>query len=150
MLELLKLLGRNPSGSDKLYSSNVWEIIELDKTIIAQCLTYRFLLKGVRILVMAANLNYGKYKETLASMEALKCIANSLLLVSATKDYFEADGGVPACAEILCQSDVSGISRFLAVRILFFATIDRPKIVTSLIDQNQIASGLTEVRCLAE
>lgn len=46
MLELLKLLGRNPSGSDKLYSSNVWEIIEIDVTIIGQFLTYRFFTQG--------------------------------------------------------------------------------------------------------
>ncbi|CAO3662767.1 unnamed protein product [Umbelopsis ramanniana] len=126
VLELLKLLARNPSGCDQLYS-----------------------LEGMKTLVMAANLGSGQYKESLSSVEALKCIANSLLLVSATKDYFEESNAFPACNGILFRSDVSGMSRFLAVRILFFVTIDRPSIVASLVDNHDIASGLAQTLKLA-
>ena len=99
----------------------------------------------MKTLVMAANLGSGQYMESLSSVEALKCIANSLLLVSATKDYFEENNALPACNGILLRSDVSGMSRFLAVRILFFVTIDRPSIVASLVDNHDIASGLAQV-----
>jgi hypothetical protein len=99
----------------------------------------------MKTLVMAANLSTGQYKESLASIEALKCIANSLLLVSDTKDYFEESNGLPSCAAILHRSDVFDMTRFLAVRILFFVTIDRPIIVESLIDKYGIASGLAQV-----
>lgn len=101
----------------------------------------------MKTLVMAANLGSGQYKESLSSVEALKCIANSLLLVSATKDYFEESNALPACNGILFRSDVSGMSRFLAVRILFFVTIDRPSIVASLVENHDIASGLAQVSC---
>ncbi|KAI9282041.1 guanine nucleotide exchange factor [Umbelopsis sp. AD052] len=126
VLELLKLLGRSPSGCDPLYS-----------------------LEGMKTLVTAANLASGQYTESLSSVEALKCIANSLLLVSATKDYFSESNGLPACTGILFKSDVSGMSRFLAVRILFFVTVDRPSIVTSLVDTYDVASGLAQTLKLA-
>lgn len=96
-------------------------------------------------LVNQASLQSDKYYESLSSVEALKCIANSLLLVSDTKAYFEDGEGIASCAKMLQASDVSGTSRFLAVRILFFITIDRPIIVKTLIESQELSSGLAKV-----
>ncbi|KAG2182281.1 hypothetical protein INT43_007208 [Umbelopsis isabellina] len=121
VLELLKLLGRNPTGSDKLYSK-----------------------EGMDTLVTEASLQSDKCYESLSSVEALKCIANSLLLVSDTKSYFEDGEGIASCAKILQASHVSGTSRFLAVRILFFITIDRPNIVKTLVESQGLSFGLAK------
>jgi hypothetical protein len=68
-----------------------------------------------------------------------------LLLVKDTKSYFEDGEGIASCAKILQASDVSGTSRFLAVRILFFITIDRPKVVEMINKSQNLSYGLAKV-----
>ncbi|KAF9362776.1 hypothetical protein BGX34_005503 [Mortierella sp. NVP85] len=77
-----------------------------------------------------------------SSREALKCLANALLLKPPTRPIFERLEGHKHCSLLLKRSQLSNESQFLFCRILFLVTIDTTTIVKSLIDDYQAVDNV--------
>lgn len=121
-LSTIRVLGRNPSGSDPLFTK-----------------------KGVTVLAdLAFKSKEGK--DTTSTQEALKCIANCIQLNDSVKVYLEEQDVIGSCQKLLQQSDdrISLDTQFLTCRIIFFLTVNRPDLVTKLID-SQISYAIEKV-----
>ncbi|KAI8393971.1 guanine nucleotide exchange factor [Radiomyces spectabilis] len=121
-LQIVKLLGRTVEGSDALFANT-----------------------GLRILADKGGLtSTTTLTDTPTSQEALKCIANCILLKPTVKNYLEELGAVETCCRLLQLAQPSMDTQFLSCRILFFMTVDRNDLVDQLIQQ-EIASGIQKV-----
>lgn len=79
--------------------------------------------------------------DTSSTREALKCIANCILLDGSVKAYLEKDGVINACQLILKSNDNLHMdSQFLLCRILFFLTVNRSDLVDQLVESDIAAS----------
>ncbi|KAF9343835.1 hypothetical protein BGX26_005149, partial [Mortierella sp. AD094] len=93
----------------------------------------------------------GLCKETEASIdkttsrEALKCLANALLLKPTTRPIFERLEGHGECSVLLKRSNLSNESQFLFSRVLFLVTIDAPSIVRSLMNDHDAVDNVEVV-----
>ncbi|KAG0338310.1 hypothetical protein BG004_007271 [Podila humilis] len=142
-LQALKTLGRSTEGCDSMFTEegNIW----------VGWWFYEFSgppnLLGIRTLMYQSGLN----KATEASIdkpgskEALKCLANALLLKPATRPCFEKLEGHSQCSLLLKRPHLSNESHFLLCRILFLVTIDATSIVKSLLDEHHAVTGVGEV-----
>lgn len=83
--------------------------------------------------------------DTPTSREALRCIANCMLLKDSTKQYLEQQDVIISCMHLLNAPKLSLDSQFLKCRILYFMTIGRPDLVKRLIELD-IISGLENVK----
>lgn len=85
-------------------------------------------------------------KDTTSTQEALKCIANCIQLNDSVKVYLEEQDVIGSCQKLLQQSDdrISLDTQFLTCRIIFFLTVNRPDLVTKLID-SQISYAIEKV-----
>ncbi|KAG0199859.1 hypothetical protein BGX28_006927 [Mortierella sp. GBA30] len=112
-LQALKTLGRATEGCDSIFTE-----------------------EGIRTLLYHSGLHKATEAtiDRTSSREALKCLANALLLKPTTRPIFERLDGHGQCSQILKRSHLSNESQFLFCRILFLVTIDAPSIVKSLID----------------
>ncbi|KAI8344103.1 guanine nucleotide exchange factor [Chlamydoabsidia padenii] len=112
-LETLKLLGRTTQGSEVLFSE-----------------------KGTQALVKISGLDdIDSFQDTPPTHEALKCMANCILLDEKTKTYLENNNGIRACGKLLQSRPVLSIQvQFLICRILFFMTVNRSDIVKELMN----------------
>ncbi|KAG0254067.1 hypothetical protein BG011_005987 [Mortierella polycephala] len=112
-LQALKTLGRATEGCDSIYTE-----------------------EGVRTLMYHSGLHKATDAtiDKASSREALKCLANALLLKPTTRPIFERLEGHGQCSQVLKRSHLSNESQFLFSRILFLVTIDATTIVKSLID----------------
>ncbi|KAF9201346.1 hypothetical protein BGZ49_008394 [Haplosporangium sp. Z 27] len=119
-LQALKTLGRATEGCDNIFTE------EGIKTLIYQ--------SG---LCKATEASIDKT----SSKEALKCLANALLLKPSTRPIFERLEGHGQCSLLMKRSNLSSESQFLFSRILFLVTIDSTSIVKSLMnDHNAVAN----------
>lgn len=76
-------------------------------------------------------------KDTSSSREALKCIANCIHLKEEVKVYLEQDDVIGLCQRVLqSENPISQDTQFLTCRILFFLTVNRPDLVSRLIESN--------------
>ncbi|KAF9303183.1 hypothetical protein BGZ74_004216 [Mortierella antarctica] len=120
-LQALKTLGRATEGCDSIFTE-----------------------EGIRTLMYHSGLN--KATETgidkAGSKEALKCLANALLLKPTTRPYFEKLEGHGQCSVLLKKSQLSNESQFLFCRILFLVTIDAASIVQSLLDDHHAVDSV--------
>ncbi|KAJ7050873.1 guanine nucleotide exchange factor [Mycena amicta] len=114
----LKTLGKNPTGSESLGTAA----------------TLSSLLKLVATLK----------DDTEAAGEALRCIANALLLFERARSVFvskDVDGGEP-CIELL-QKSSSPDQIFIVSRILFLSTVHPSPFITSLVEEKHIVDVVT-------
>ncbi|EMD68270.1 hypothetical protein GGP41_001815 [Bipolaris sorokiniana] len=113
LLEQLKVHGRSVDNSDPIFTQD-----------------------GLRTL--------GQYafqgNTTPASQEALRCIANALLLQSKTRQILVDLGHGPHAAEKLKSNSVD--DEFLAARVLFLMTYDAHLDYTQLVRENQLAESI--------
>ncbi|GJJ78155.1 hypothetical protein EMPS_10514 [Entomortierella parvispora] len=120
-LQALKTLGRQTEGCESIFTE-----------------------EGIRTLMYHSGLN--KATETFVdksgSKEALKCLANVLLLKPITKPIFERLEGHVQCCQLLKRPHLSNESQFLFNRILFLVTFDAITIVKSLIDDHNAVSNI--------
>ncbi|KAI9306452.1 guanine nucleotide exchange factor [Cunninghamella echinulata] len=93
---------------------------------------------GITILKKVAGLEKeNTFKDISSTHEALKCLANCILLEEKTKIYVEKNNGVLLCGQILEKNkELSLDSEFLICRIIFFMTVNRSDIVQQLMDYN--------------
>ncbi|KAI8076791.1 guanine nucleotide exchange factor [Halteromyces radiatus] len=112
-LQTLKLLGRTIEGSESLFSE-----------------------KGTKVLLKMSGLDsVDTFQDTVLAHEALKCLANCILLDEKTKLYLENNNGVANCGRLLqIKSNYTMDVQFLICRILFFMTVNRCDIVKQLMD----------------
>ncbi|KAI8083627.1 guanine nucleotide exchange factor [Thamnidium elegans] len=93
-------------------------------------------------------------KDTSSSREALKCIANCIHLNDKIKVYLEEQDVLGSCQYVLQSEDhISLDTQFLTCRILFFLTVNRPDLVTRLIDASisiAIEKVLTQNICILQ
>lgn len=76
-------------------------------------------------------------KDTPSTQEALKCISNCIQLNEDVKAYLEEQDVIGSCQKLLQSDDRIGLdAQFLTCRILFFLTVNRPDLVTKLIDSH--------------
>ncbi|KAF9428265.1 hypothetical protein BGZ94_002936 [Podila epigama] len=120
-LQALKTLGRSTEGCDSIFT-----------------------VEGVRMLMYHSGLNKATESniDTAGSKEALKCLANALLLKPTTRPIFQKLDGHSQCSLLLKRSQLSNESQFLFCRILFFVTIDTTTIVKSLIDDSHAVDNI--------
>ncbi|KAF9391754.1 hypothetical protein CPB97_005605 [Podila verticillata] len=123
-LQALKTLGRATEGCDSIFAE-----------------------EGIRTLMYHSGLNRATEAgiDRAGSKEALKCLANALLLKPTTRPYFERLEGHGQCSLLLKRSQLSNESQFLFCRILFLVTIDAASIVQSLLDDHHAVDGVGEV-----
>ncbi|KAK4516659.1 uncharacterized protein ATC70_011636 [Mucor velutinosus] len=123
-LSVIRILGRDQAGSDPLFTK-----------------------EGIMVLIQLAGLyKPTKVIDTPSSQEALKCICNSIFLNESVKPYLEEEHVVDSCLYVLQSEDrCLGLeTQFLTCRILFFLTVHRSDLVTSLIKSN-VAEAITRV-----
>ncbi|KAF8956492.1 hypothetical protein BGZ46_002372 [Entomortierella lignicola] len=123
-LQALKTLGRATEGCDNIFTE------EGIKTLIYQ--------SG---LCKATEASIDK----ISSKEALKCLANALLLKPSTRPIFERLEGHGQCSLLMKRSNLSSESQFLFSRILFLVTIDSTSIVKSLMNDHNAVANLEVV-----
>lgn len=82
---------------------------------------------------------FGEYPRQVAR-EALRCIANALILVPATQDAFANSGYVPKAAESMSLLDDD--DEFLASRILFLMTYNKSTNVPKLVTDHDLPSKI--------
>ncbi|OAQ23849.1 hypothetical protein K457DRAFT_1837006 [Linnemannia elongata AG-77] len=120
-IQALKTLGRSTEGCDSIFTE-----------------------EGIRTLMYHSGLH--KVTEVnidkTCSREALKCLANALLLKPSTKPTFERLEGHSQCSVLLKRSQLSNESQFLFSRILFLMTIDASTVVRSLLDHHQAVNNV--------
>lgn len=123
-LQALKTLGRATEGCDSIFAE-----------------------EGIRTLMYHSGLNRATEAgiDRAGSKEALKCLANALLLKPTTRPYFERLDGHGQCSLLLKRSQLSNESQFLFCRILFLVTIDAASIVQRLLDDYHAVDGVGEV-----
>ncbi|KAH7384485.1 guanine nucleotide exchange factor [Pyrenochaeta sp. MPI-SDFR-AT-0127] len=113
LLEQLKVYGRSVDNSDPIFTQD-----------------------GLRTL--------GRYafegETTAASQEALRCIANALLLVPRTRQILIDLGHGPHAADRLKSE--SADDEFLASRVLFLMTYDADLDYVKLVQENQLADNI--------
>ncbi|KAG0240584.1 guanine nucleotide exchange factor [Mortierella sp. GBAus27b] len=120
-LQALKTLGRATEGCDSIFTE-----------------------EGIRTLMYQSGLHKSTEAaiDRTSSREALKCLANALLLKPSTRPIFERLDGHGLCSQLLKRSQLSNESQFLFCRILFLVTIDTVSIVKSLIDDHNAVDNL--------
>ncbi|KAG0033844.1 hypothetical protein BGZ81_007174 [Podila clonocystis] len=120
-LQALKTLGRATEGCDSIFTE-----------------------EGIRTLMYHSGLNKATEAgiDKAGSKEALKCLANALLLKPTTRPYFEKLEGHGQCSVLLKKSQLSNESQFLFCRILFLVTIDTARIVQSLLDDHHAVDSV--------
>ncbi|KAF9921922.1 hypothetical protein FBU30_008014 [Linnemannia zychae] len=112
-IQALKTLGRSTEGCDSIYTEESGLHKSTEASIDKTC-----------------------------SREALKCLANTLLLKSSTKPIFERLEGHSQCSILLKRSQLSNESQFLFCRILFLMTIESTSVVKSLVDHDQAVNNV--------
>ncbi|KAI8599108.1 guanine nucleotide exchange factor [Dissophora ornata] len=112
-LQALKILGRATEGCGSVFTE-----------------------EGIQTLMYNSGLTKTSEAsiDKTGSREALKCLANALLLKPTTRPIFERLEGHRQCSQLLKRPHMSNESQFLLSRILFLVTIDTTSIVESLID----------------
>ncbi|KAI4698678.1 hypothetical protein J4E81_005289 [Alternaria sp. BMP 2799] len=113
LLEQLKVYGRSVENSDPIFTED-----------------------GLRTLGRHAF----DGETTVASQEALRCIANALLLQPKTRQILVDLGHGPHAAEKLKSDSID--NEFLASRILFLTTYDTTLDYASLVRSNELASSI--------
>ncbi|KAF9131059.1 hypothetical protein BGW39_002320 [Mortierella sp. 14UC] len=123
-IQALKTLGRSTEGCDSIFTE-----------------------EGIRTLMYHSGLHKATEVslDKTCSREALKCLANALLLKPSTKPTFERLEGHSQCSLLLKRSQLSNESQFLFSRILFLMTIDASTVVRSLLDHYQAVNNVGEV-----
>jgi len=146
-LTALKTLGRNPMGSQNLLQS-----------------------ANLERLLFQTSLPFSSYRTSEAplpphptspqALEALRVLANLLVLHSAGRTRFAKAGGGEAIAKALAGQDGNGGSGndadeedvgrlFLLGRIGFLVTIDRKELVKGMVDHEDIVNSLVHVSLTA-
>ncbi|KAG2236730.1 hypothetical protein INT48_000728 [Thamnidium elegans] len=129
-LSVIRILGRDPVGSNPLFTK-----------------------EGISVLLEIA-FKPNQVKDTSSSREALKCIANCIHLNDKIKVYLEEQDVLGSCQYVLQSEDhISLDTQFLTCRILFFLTVNRPDLVTRLIDASisiAIEKVLTQNICILQ
>ena len=82
---------------------------------------------------------FGDYPRT-TSREAVRCIANALLLLPATQEIFIELGFVPKAAEAYKIQD--NVDEFLYARVLFLMTYTKSTDLVNLIEEHELATSL--------
>ncbi|KAF9900367.1 hypothetical protein EC991_007441 [Linnemannia zychae] len=120
-IQALKTLGRSTEGCDSIFTE-----------------------EGIRTLMYHSGLHKATEAniDKTCSREALKCLANALLLKPSTKPTFERLEGHSQCSVLLKRSHLSNESQFLFSRILFLMTIDASTVVRSLLDHHQAVNNV--------
>ncbi|KAF9097346.1 hypothetical protein BGX29_008112 [Mortierella sp. GBA35] len=120
-IQALKTLGRSTEGCDSIFTE-----------------------EGIRTLMYLSGLHKATENniDKTCSREALKCLANALLLKPSTKPTFERLEGHSQCSQLLKRAQLSNESQFLFSRILFLMTIDASTVVKSLLDHNQAVDNV--------
>ncbi|KAK3844979.1 MAG: guanine nucleotide exchange factor [Linnemannia gamsii] len=120
-IQALKTLGRSTEGCDSIFTE-----------------------EGIRTLMYHSGLHKATEIniDKTCSREALKCLANALLLKPSTKPTFERLEGHSQCSVLLKRSQLSNESQFLFSRILFLMTIDASTVVRSLLDHYQAVNNV--------
>ncbi|KAF9156495.1 hypothetical protein BG015_004707 [Linnemannia schmuckeri] len=120
-IQALKTLGRSTEGCDSIFTE-----------------------EGIRTLMYHSGLHKATEVniDKTCSREALKCLANALLLKPSTKPTFERLEGHSQCSVLLKRSQLSNESQFLFSRILFLMTIDATTVVRSLLDHHQAVNNV--------
>ncbi|KAK3814957.1 MAG: guanine nucleotide exchange factor [Benniella sp.] len=120
-LQALKTLGRTTEGCDSIFTE-----------------------EGIRTLMYHSGLHKATEAtiDRTSSREALKCLANALLLKPPTRPIFERLEGHKHCSLTLKRCQLSNESQFLFCRILFLVTIDTTTIVKSLVDDYQAVDNV--------
>ncbi|KAG9322573.1 hypothetical protein KVV02_001366 [Mortierella alpina] len=120
-LQALKTLGRATEGCDSIFTE-----------------------EGIRTLLYHSGLHKATEAsiDRTSSREALKCLANALLLKPTTRPIFERLDGHGQCSALLKRSHLSNESQFLFSRILFLVTIDATSIVKSLLDEHHAVNNV--------
>ncbi|OJD20575.1 hypothetical protein ACJ73_08089, partial [Blastomyces percursus] len=117
VLQQLRVHGRKPENADGIYSK-----------------------EGIKILAY-----YGcEGKFPTVSREALRCLANALLLEPSMRQIFVDLGHGPNLAEKLKEENSD--DEFLASRLLFLATYDTDLDFDKLFDNNSLGESLNNVR----
>lgn len=76
-------------------------------------------------------------EDTTSTQEALKCIANCIQLNENVKVHLEEQDVIGCCQKLLQSDDrISLDTQFLTCRIIFFLTVNRPDLVSKLIDSH--------------
>ncbi|KAI7823208.1 guanine nucleotide exchange factor [Gamsiella multidivaricata] len=120
-LQALKTLGRATEGCDAIFTE-----------------------EGIRTLMYHSGLHSTTEAsiDRTSSREALKCLANALLLKPTTRPVFDRLEGPRQCSQLLKRSQLSNESQFLFSRILFLMTIDAISTVKSLIDDHHAVDSV--------
>ncbi|KAI8364414.1 guanine nucleotide exchange factor [Blakeslea trispora] len=121
-LSVVRTLGRNPVGSDPIFTKETM----------------------VTLIKLAGIQKSTEPVDTTVSREALKVIANSIYLNDECKTYLEEEEGINGCLGLLKLPSLSLEAQFLGCRILFFMTIGRQDLVSQLI-KGDIASPIEKI-----
>jgi Guanine nucleotide exchange factor synembryn len=113
ILVQLKFLGRNASVVKTLYDNT-----------------------GFKVL---GHYAFGNYPRT-TSREALRCIANALLLVPSTQETFGDLGHAPKAAESYKLQD--NLDEFLLARILFLMTYTKTFDLSALVEEHDLGHSI--------
>ncbi|CAD0100720.1 unnamed protein product [Aureobasidium mustum] len=121
LLEKLKVLGRDPSNSESIFAR-----------------------KGIEILC-----EYGfDVAELEVSQEALRCLANAMLLQEAPRQYLLDLGYGDKAAQRLRNDDRN--DEFLISRIIFLLTYNTTVDLTELVENNELANSICRVKQLID
>ncbi|KAF2749777.1 hypothetical protein M011DRAFT_492812 [Sporormia fimetaria CBS 119925] len=112
LLEEVKVLGRNPANAQPLFTKD-----------------------GIHTLS-----RYAFERSGAVSQEALRCIANAMLLAPQTRQMLVNLGHAPKVAEKLKNDDID--DEFLAARILFLMTYDTKLDYRDLVTNHQLADSI--------
>ncbi|KAF9973956.1 hypothetical protein BGZ73_002768 [Actinomortierella ambigua] len=114
-IEALKTLGRAPEGCDSIYTT-----------------------EGIKTLMYQSGLipATANWMDSTGSKEALKCLANALLLKPVAREIFETLGGHSICSRKLRNQSWSNETQFLLCRVLLLVTINSTTIVEDILDKN--------------
>ncbi|KAG0250941.1 hypothetical protein DFQ27_009127 [Actinomortierella ambigua] len=123
-IEALKTLGRAPEGCDSMFST-----------------------EGIKTLMYQSGLTPASANclDSTGSKEALKCLANALLLKPAAREIFETLEGHCVCSSHLKDRSWSNETQFLLCRVLLLVTINSTSVVQDILDKHDGVEGVGTV-----
>ncbi|KZO93777.1 hypothetical protein CALVIDRAFT_539689 [Calocera viscosa TUFC12733] len=101
--------------------------------VFSQTKNLRAFLKVIKSISLPAD----------AQAEAMRCVANALLLVPSAREEWIAIGGADACIDIIERDSYGPETYFPAARIVFLITVARTPYILKMVDQYRIMDTLS-------
>ncbi|KZT53372.1 hypothetical protein CALCODRAFT_501188 [Calocera cornea HHB12733] len=125
-------IGQKETGQ-ALLAAKVLARVPEGAQVFGQTKNLRAFLKVIKSVSLPAD----------AQTEAMRCVANALLLVPSAREEWISIGGADACIDILDRDSYGPETYFPAARIVYLITVARTPYILKMVDQYRIVDTLS-------